>query len=119
VKSCTFFAGVDFKVKMIDAYGPDGNSKKVKATIWDTGEFPLDDCRGRADMIHANADSSLCSLSPSLPLLFSWPRALPHADEFLLPRRAGDHPGYVQRGSMYRLCAPLAFSACFVDHGNC
>lgn len=31
--------GVDFKVKVMDATGPDGRPKRVKVTIWDTGEF--------------------------------------------------------------------------------
>ena len=31
------FVGVDFKVKVMDAAGPDGRSKRVKVTIWDTG----------------------------------------------------------------------------------
>ncbi len=30
--------GVDFKVKVMDAAGPDGRSKRVKVTIWDTGK---------------------------------------------------------------------------------
>ncbi len=30
-------SGVDFKVKVMDAAGPDGRPKKVKVTIWDTG----------------------------------------------------------------------------------
>lgn len=29
--------GVDFKVKVLEAIGADGRSKKVKITIWDTG----------------------------------------------------------------------------------
>ena len=29
--------GVDYKVKVMDAAGPDGKSKRVKVTIWDTG----------------------------------------------------------------------------------
>ena len=28
--------GVDFKIKVMDAAGPDGRKKKVKVTIWDT-----------------------------------------------------------------------------------
>ena len=28
--------GVDFKVKVMDAAGPDGRPKRVKVTIWDT-----------------------------------------------------------------------------------
>jgi hypothetical protein len=31
--------GVDFKIKVMDAAGPDGRKKKVKVTIWDTGIF--------------------------------------------------------------------------------
>jgi len=31
------FLGVDFKVKVMDAAGPDGRPKRVKVTIWDTG----------------------------------------------------------------------------------
>lgn len=31
-------SGVDFKVKVMDAAGPDGRPKRVKVTIWDTGE---------------------------------------------------------------------------------
>ncbi|RYG93846.1 hypothetical protein EON65_58325, partial [archaeon] len=30
--------GVDFKVKVMDAAGPDGRPKRVKVTIWDTGK---------------------------------------------------------------------------------
>jgi Ras-related protein Rab-18 len=33
--------GVDFKVKIVDATGPDGQPKVVKVTIWDTGEIAL------------------------------------------------------------------------------
>jgi hypothetical protein len=29
--------GVDFKVKVMEAAGPDGRPKRVKVTIWDTG----------------------------------------------------------------------------------
>jgi hypothetical protein len=31
--------GVDFKVKVMDVAGPDGRSKRVKVTIWDTGFY--------------------------------------------------------------------------------
>src|SRR5688500_9882504 len=31
-----YFPGVDFKVKVMDAAGPDGRPKRVKVTIWDT-----------------------------------------------------------------------------------
>jgi hypothetical protein len=31
------FSGVDFKVKVMEAAGPDGRPKRVKVTIWDTG----------------------------------------------------------------------------------
>jgi hypothetical protein len=31
-------AGVDFKVKVLEATGADGSSKTVKITIWDTGK---------------------------------------------------------------------------------
>ena len=31
--------GVDFKIKVMDAAGPDGRKKKVKVTIWDTGKY--------------------------------------------------------------------------------
>lgn len=31
--------GVDFKVKVMDAAGSDGKSKRVKVTIWDTGNI--------------------------------------------------------------------------------
>jgi hypothetical protein len=33
------FTGVDFKVKVMDATGPDGRPKRVKVTIWDTGKI--------------------------------------------------------------------------------
>mmetsp|Transcript_38634 Transcript_38634/g.66783 ORF Transcript_38634/g.66783 Transcript_38634/m.66783 type:complete len:83 (+) Transcript_38634:87-335(+) len=33
--------GVDFKVKVMDATGPDGRPKRVKVTIWDTGMSAL------------------------------------------------------------------------------
>lgn len=36
--------GVDFKVKVMDAAGPDGRSKRVKVTIWDTGTWLLFPC---------------------------------------------------------------------------
>ena len=28
--------GVDFKIKVMEASGPDGRKKKIKVTIWDT-----------------------------------------------------------------------------------
>lgn len=34
-------AGVDFKVKVLEATGSDGIAKKVKITIWDTGAVTL------------------------------------------------------------------------------
>jgi GTPase SAR1 family protein len=36
--------GVDFKVKIVEATGPDGLSKTIKANIWDTGTLPLAFC---------------------------------------------------------------------------
>lgn len=30
------YLGVDFKVKVLEAAGPDGRPKRVKVTIWDT-----------------------------------------------------------------------------------
>lgn len=34
----SIYIGVDFKVKVMDAAGPDGRTKRVKVTIWDTGK---------------------------------------------------------------------------------
>jgi Ras-related protein Rab-18 len=48
ILSIILLAGVDFKVKVMDATGPDGRPKRVKVTIWDTGETRVSKIRCEA-----------------------------------------------------------------------
>lgn len=74
--------GVDFKVKVMDATGPDGRPKRVKVTIWDTGTC------------HIEASISDIELSLNNFVRFfsdSWPGAVQNPDELVLPGRSRNY----------------------------
>jgi GTPase SAR1 family protein len=77
--------GVDFKIKVMDAAGPDGRKKKVKVTIWDTGMMIMIKLflKNQTHYHESTLHKFICSPS--------WPRKVPNVDKFLLSRSTGNY----------------------------
>jgi hypothetical protein len=70
------YSGVDFKVKVMEAAGPDGRPKRVKVTIWDTGH---------------NKKNFVAMHSEVISSFVSWSRAIPNSYKFILQRSSRDY----------------------------
>lgn len=76
-------AGVDFKVKVLEATGSDGITKRVKITIWDTGEIIL--------ILQITGPQIQRTTCNEVLSFYSWTRKISNTYQLLLSWCTGNH----------------------------